>query len=211
MPINQYSVLKGDPISGALNKAARPHYLIEVDAGGVQWQVAFNVQSDTGSGSGSEVLYKIDENWIPPDASALGSLPMGVTALAGLDKNPAIDYLRSRADGQPLVTRTQMTLLPVPGQAAARVLENAVIQFLNQAIADPGGTIYAFGALYTTGQGIHDIHMNQGNPAGDHSGDNGIWQDGLLVFQMPSQNKWAAVYIAFQEQVWNTDGDGNAA
>ncbi len=209
MPINQCSVLKGAPLSGASNKAARPHYLIEVDANGSRWQVAFNVQSDTGSGAGSEVLYKIDENWTPPDAAALGSLPPGVTALAGLDKNPAIDYLRSRADGQPLVTREQMTLLPVPGQAAAHVLQNAVVQFLNQAVADPQGTVYAFGALYTTGQGIHDIHMNQGNPAGDHSGDNGVWQDGLLVFQMPAQGKWAAVYIAFQEQVWSTDDSGN--
>ena len=95
MPINKYSVLKGVPLSGASNRAARPHYLIEVDANGSRWQVAFNVQSDTGSGAGSEVLYKIDENWTPPDAAALGNLPPGVTTLAGLDKNPAIDYLRS--------------------------------------------------------------------------------------------------------------------
>ena len=210
MPVNQYSVLKGTPISGALNAASRPHYLIEVDVGGAGWQIAVNVESDTGSGTSAEVLYKLDENWTAPDPSALAALPSGVTSLAGVDANPAIDYLRSRVNGLPLITRDQLTALPLPGREASINLQNAVIQSLNEAIADPQGTVYAFGALYTTGQGIHDIHMNQGNPARDHSGDNGIWQDGLLVFQMPSAPKWVAVYVAFQEQVWNTDGSGNA-
>ena len=60
MPINNYSVLKGDPLSGALNAASRPHYLIEVDAAGARWQIAVNVESDTGSGTSAEVLYKLD-------------------------------------------------------------------------------------------------------------------------------------------------------
>ncbi len=211
MPVNQYSVLKGTPLSGAINQASRPHYLIEVSAGGAQWQVAVNVESDTGSGTSAQVLYKIDGNWTPPDPAALQSLPAGATPLAGRDANPAIDYLRSRANAQPLVTRAQMATLPLPGRAASQNLQNAVIQFLNQAIADPNGTVYAFGARYTTGQGIHDIHMNQGNPPSDHSGDNGIWQDGLLVFEMPGASQWAAVFIAFQEQVWSTDPSGNPA
>ena len=209
MPINLYSVLKGDPLSGALNQASRPHYLIEVDVAGARWQIAVNVESDTGSGASAEVLYKLNENWTPPDAALLEALPVGLTSLAGKDGNPAIDYLRSRANGQPLVIREQMTPLPLPGRGASQDLQNAVVQFLNQAVADPRGTVYAFGAEYTTGQGIHDIHMNQGNPAGDHAGDNGIWQDGLLVFQMPANKQWAAVFVAFQEQVWNTDGSGN--
>ncbi len=211
MPINRYGVLKGDPLSGALNSSARPHYLIEVDAAGTRWQVAVNIESDTGLGAGAQVLYKLDRNWTPPDAAALQALPAGLTGLAGRDANPAIDYLRSLANGAPLVTREQMTALPLPGQGASGNLQNAVVQFLNQAVTDPQGTVYAFGAEYTTGNGIHDIHMNQGNPAGDHSGDNGVWQDGLLVFEMPATKQWAAVFIAFQQQVWNTDGSGNPA
>ena len=138
-------------------------------------------------------------------------MPAGLTGLAGRDANPAIDYVRSRVNGAPLVTRDQMTPLPLPGQGASGNLQNAVVQFLNQAVADPQGTVYAFGAQYTSGQGIHDIHMNQGNPAGDHSGDNGIWQDGLLVFNMPAKKQWAAVFIAFQQQAWNTDAGGTPA
>ena len=213
MPINQYSVLKGDPQSGAVSKNARPHYIIEVAAGGTNWQIAVNVESDTGTGANAQVLYKLDENWTPPDAALLTALPVGITPLAGKDAPPAIDYQRSTVDGQPLATQAQFTLLPLPGQTNAGNLHNAVITYLNQAIADKNGTVYAFGALYTTGNGIHDIHRNQGNPANDHSGDNGIWQDGLLVFEMPAANngagQWVAVYIAFQEQAWLTDNSGN--
>lgn len=215
MPENKYSVLKGQPTSGAISKDSRPHYLIELNAGGTQWQIAVNVESDTGTGSSAEVLYALHENWTPPDQAALEALPVGATLLAGKDANPAIDYLRSTANGQPLITRGAMADLPLPGKTASQNLQNAVIQYLNQAIADKDGTIYAFGAQYTAGNGIHDIHMNQGNPKSDHSGDNGVWQDGLLVFSMPGASgaagspQWVAIFIAFQEQVWSTDNSGN--
>lgn len=211
MGIYKYSVLKGTPVSGALSKDSRPHYLIKVNAGGAQWQVAVNIESDTGSGINAEVLYAIDENWTPPDPSALLALPAGVTSLAGLDASPAIDYVRSTVDGEPLITRAQMADLPLPGKTSSENLKNAVIQYLNQAVADPDGTVYAFGAQYTSGNGIHDIHMNQGNPANDHAQDNGIWQDGLLVFSMPNSAQWVAIFIAFQDESWSTDASGNPA
>ncbi len=216
MPINKYSVLKGAPLSGALSSESRPHYLIEVSANETRFQIAVNVESDTGSGTGAQVLYALHENWTAPDQATLEALPAGLTVLAGKNGDPAIDYLRSRADGEPLITRDAMTVLPLPGDAASENLKNAVVQYLNQAVADKNGTVYAFGAQYTDGTGIHDIHMNQGNPANDHTGDNGIWQDGLLVFSMPGFGmgsgtaQWVAIFVAFQEQVWSTDENGDA-
>ncbi len=207
MPVYNYSVLKGDPTSGRLSNNAIPHYLIDVDVNGATWEIAVNIESS----DGSEVLYLIDSNFMPPDPNALDALPVGLTPLAGLDANPAIDYLRSQVDSLPLVTEQQLTLLPLPGNDASGELQNAVIQFLNQAVADPGGTIYAFGSQYTTGSGIHDIHMNQGNPAGSFERDNGIWQDGMLVFEMPATSTWAAIFIAFQTESWTTDENGNPA
>ena len=56
--------------------------------------------------------------------------------------------------------------------------------------------------------GIHDIHMNQGNPA-PHAGDNGIWQDGALYVYLPQQKSYTAVFLAFQTESWKTDGKGN--
>lgn len=53
--------------------------------------------------------------------------------------------------------------------------------------------------------------MNQGNPPGAFGKDNGIWQDGALLVYLPSQSQWMAVFLAFQTESWQTDGQGNPA
>ena len=204
MPIYKYSVLKGDPQSGGLSPDAHPHYLISVNAAGTTYQIAVNIEST----DGSQVLYFINENYTPPDAGLLDGLAVGMTPLTA-QRNPAVDYVRSVTNGQPIVMQAQMQLLPLPGQTNSSNLQNAVIQFLNQAIADANGTIYAFGSQYTDGTGIHDIHMNQGNPPGTFEKDNGTWQDGMLVFELPASGTWAAIFIAFQTESWSTDDNGN--
>jgi len=204
MPIYKYSVLKGDPQSGGLSPDAHPHYLISVNAAGTTYQIAVNIEST----DGSQVLYFINENYTPPDAGLLDGLAVGMTPLTA-QRNPAVDYVRSVTNGQPIVMQAQMQLLPLPGQTNSSNLQNAVIQFLNQAIADANGTIYAFGSQYTDGTGIHDIHMNQGNPPGTFEKDNGTWQDGMLVFELPASGTWAAIFIAFQSESWSTADNGN--
>ncbi len=99
-------------------------------------------------------------------------------------------------------------------RAKARALENAVITLLNMTIADKDGVIYAFGSAYADGgkvDGIHDIHMNQGNPvtSGGFGGENGVWQDGALMIHLPSKGTWTAVFLAFQTESWTTDSVGN--
>jgi uncharacterized protein YukJ len=208
MPIHQYSVLKATPQSGELSHDSKPHYLITCSAGGSSWQIAVNIES----ADGSEVLYRLDENFIPPDPTALEQLAVGATPLAGLDTNPAIDYVRSTVNTSPLITREQMMPLPLPGRDGSETLKNAVVQFLNEASKDAGATVYAFGSLYDDGtNGIHDIHMNQGNPPNDHEQDNGVWQDGLLLFSLPGTSSYTAVFIAFQDESWDTDENGNPA
>lgn len=60
---------------------------------------------------------------------------------------------------------------------------------------------------FVPGNGIHDIHMNQGN-GGKYKKDNGTYQDGGLVFQYPN-GKWQAFFFAFQSQTFDTDDRGN--
>jgi hypothetical protein len=43
--------------------------------------------------------------------------------------------------------------------------------------------IYILGEPYTTGLGVHNVHMNQGDPPGSHQAEDGIWQDGAVVMQ----------------------------
>lgn len=211
MPISKYSVLVGDPQSGQVSgpQGKPPHYLISVNAGGQTYQVAVNIESD----DTSQVLYYINQSFTPPDTAALTALGQGMHPLT-VHGNPALDYVRSRVPGpdgtpEPMVTQAEMTLLPLPGNTSSGDLQNAVVALLNQTIQDQDGVLYAFGSQYSDGTGIHDIHMNQGNPKGSFSGDNGVWQDGGILLQMPASNTWAAIFIAFQTESWSTDDNGN--
>jgi uncharacterized protein YukJ len=220
MPITNYSVLVGDPTAGKVVTGASTHYQITVQAKGGPFTVAVNIQSV----DGSDVLYAIEENFTPPDEATLMALPTGMTTLKSEAGGLALDYVRSMVNGRPMITREQMTLLPqlkpkglseeerMMNRARAAALQNAVVTLLNMTIADKDGTIYAFGSAYADSgrvDGIHDIHMNQGNPAKNHGGDNGVWQDGALLIHLPSKATWTAVFIAFQTESWETDSAGN--
>jgi uncharacterized protein YukJ len=219
MPIANYSVLAGDPVSGKVVTGSSTHYQITMNAAGGPFTVAVNIQSV----DGSEVLYAIVEDFAPPDVAGLLALPMGMTALQSKPGGVALDYVRSQIGGVPMITREQMTLLPqlrskgseqerMLNRARASALQNAVVTLLNMTIADKDGVIYAFGSAFSDKgkvDGIHDIHMNQGNPANNHGGDNGVWQDGALLIHLPAKNTWTAVFIAFQTESWTTDSAGN--
>jgi uncharacterized protein YukJ len=226
MPIKNYSVLVGDPTSGKVVSGASAHYQITMQAKGGPFTVAVNIQSV----DGSEVLYDIVENFTPPDEAGLLALPAGMTSLKSEPGGLALDFVRSTVDGRPMITREQMTLLPgtngktnakakggseeerMMQRARTKALENAVVTLLNMTIADKDGTMYAFGSAYADSgrvDGIHDIHMNQGNPAKNHGGDNGVWQDGALLIHLPSKGSWTAVFIAFQTESWDTNSSGN--
>jgi len=207
MSVNQYSVLVGDPQPGSVRgpHGKPPHYLVPVNAAGSQFQIAINIESDVGD---SQVLYSIQNDFQPPNAALLSALAQGMNPIT-VKGNPAIDYIRSRSAGKPILTLAQMQLLPLPSQQNSGNLNNAVVELLNQATSDPNGLIYAFGGQYTDGTGIHETHMNQGNPGSDHSDENGIWNDGAVLFYLPASSKWTAIFIAFQGQSWNTDDNGN--
>lgn len=215
MPIASYSILKGTPTSGRVVTGASAHYQITVEASGAPYTAAVNIQSM----DGSEVLYAIVQPFTPPDPGALEALAAGVTAVASEPGGLALDFVRQQIGGKPMVTRSEMTLLPKPATEpiAARALENAVVDLLNEAVADPGAMLYATGSAFADGgvtDGIHDLHMNQGNPpAGGHSGDNGIWQDGAVFLNLPARGTgpvgWVAIFIAFQTEIWTTDAAGN--
>ncbi len=225
MPIAKYSVLSGRPSAGKVVSGASVHYDITLQSGAGTFTVAVNIQSV----DGSEVLYVIKKNFSPPDAAGISGLTEGITPLPSQPGGLALDFVRSVVNGQPMVTRAEMALLSTASDSGlfltealqadrsqrgegAHALQNAVVELLNQAIADPGSMLYAFGSAFADGgrqDGIHDIHMNQGNPRNNHGGDNGTWQDGALFLSLPGQATWTAVFLAFQTQSWSTDAGGN--
>ncbi len=224
MPIPNYSVLKGTPTAGKVVSGASAHYQITIQADST-FTVAVNIESV----DGSEVLYVIKQGFAPPDTPSLDALASGMTRLASEPGGLALDFVRSTVAGAPMVTRAEMQLLPKATSSAQfmeealsthvdkeregpHALQNAVVELLNQAVADPGAVLFAFGSAFADGgvvDGIHDIHMNQGNPANNHGNDNGIWQDGALFLSLPGGAGWTAVFLGFQTESWSTDDRGD--
>ena len=199
MPVPNYSLLKGDPQPGAVS-GKNPHFRIPVNTATGSYTIDVNVEST----DGSEVLYAVLQNTAPPTEDALLALPDGVNPPTGI----AIDYVRTQINGAPMIAKDAMTLLPIGGSSD---LNDQIVSVVNQAIQDDNGLIYAFGSFYADSggqQGIHDIHMNQGN-SGSFEKDNGIDQDGALFVYLPATSTWISVFIAFQTESWNTDDQGN--
>lgn len=197
MPIPNYSVLKGDPAGPGQISGSNPHYRfdLKIDSG-TSLQVNVNVQST----DGSEIRYLIVDNFTPVDAAGLMNLPADIKPLANTDSDLRLDYVQEKnADGTPMVDFSKMQNLDI----GADQLHNAVSDLLDQALADPNGMIYAFGSYFSNGQGpgMDNIHMNQGNPPGPFAKDNGSWQDGAILIELPGQTaRWTALFIAFQTQ-----------
>ncbi len=208
-----YGVLKGT-VAGHLRDADDDHYQILVHAGKTAHRIACNVKSSAPK-SPSTLLFQITTTL--PDAltSKLKALAVGFTKLPSKPGGLAIDYLRGG-----LVTPTSMRPVPPDAPGVDNDLKDKLKNAAVKAMAQEGSVIYAFGAKwgpekgkadryfsFVPGNGIHDIHMNQGS-SGKYKKDNGIFQDGGLIIAFP-QNKWQACFFAFQSQSFTTDDHGN--
>ncbi len=134
---------------------------------------------------------------------------------ASLPKEPgtaALDFIRGN-----LFNRLDMRLLPSSLPGADNDLSDRLAHYVDRAQAEPGAIIYAFGERwgpergkpdkifrFEPGNGVHDIHMNQGNDP-SHRGEDGVWQDGGLILRFPATDQWVAIFLAFQSQAWHTD------
>jgi uncharacterized protein YukJ len=70
--------------------------------------------------------------------------------------------------------------------------------------------IYVFGEPYDTGLGIHNIHMNQGDPVGSlFARENAIWQDGGVIYEYTvPEHRVSILLTKFQTQSLNTTEKG---
>jgi uncharacterized protein YukJ len=214
----KYGVLRGRVVASAeeRNNHASPHYQILVMAEGEPWRIAVNVKSTDKGGPGPDrsiLLYRIVDDFQHPILQIVEKFKEGFSPVAAGLKNGGLDYVRGR-----LFDPKDMRLLPpdVPGDG--NDLNDLIDAQVERAKNDPSAIIFAFGQpwgpenkpdqtfKFKPNRGVHDIHMNQGNPrAGGHAGDNGVWHDGGLLFWFPGADRWVAVFLAFQSQSWHTD------
>ncbi len=213
MPVANYGVLKAHPVA-ARKGQSNPHYQIHVvDANGVDYRIAVNVQSQDNPPA---LLYYAVANFqypTPAQQTQLVELSTGYTALPSQPGGLAIDFQRGGFfDPQQI---SQLFTIEAEGQ-----LQTLLDPQIQQAIADPDASLCAFGSRwyepgtpdqifgFTPGNGIHNIHMNQGNDA-NFASEDGIWQDGALLIYQPSTQQWSAIFLMFQSQQLPTDANGH--
>jgi uncharacterized protein YukJ len=211
MPLNGYGVVRGRPVERSREgDADTPHFQIRVaDDAGVEFRIAVNVKSQSAP---SDLLYLIDDDFRHPITGALETLGSGWHDLPSQAGGANLDYIRGNLF-DPVLMRPLPPDAPGPDNDLADLLDAHV----TRAIADPTAELYALGQRFgpepTTpdkvfgfmpGDGVHDIHMNQGNdPHFAH--DDGVWQDGGLLLHFPAAPRWVAIFLAFQSQAWHTD------
>jgi len=214
MPLKNYGVLKGIARQSMIGKGKTPHYQVHLqDELGVDYRVAMNVKSQSYP---SEVLYYASENIKSKAIKILPTLPFGFTEIKNNEPKVALDYVRGN-----LFDSKQMILLPPEKSGTDDDLNEKIEYYIKRAIEEKA-IIYAFGERwgpennvpdryfhFKPGNGIHDIHMNQGNVE-KWQGDDGTWQDGGLFIHFEKKQQWIGIFLAFQSQSWCTDEEGHA-
>ena len=205
MPIREYGVWVAYPISYEAERGAddgqSPHISLffneTADAGQGRNKAAINVKSVT---SESRLVYWFVRDFRAPILDNLQGLDVGFHALPSSERG-GLDYIRGN-----LMTFEQGTLVRHDVEGRDNDIIDYMSPILDQAIAAKA-KVYLFGEPFPNG--IHDVHMNQGNE-GKFKRDNGVWQDGGIVFQFPDGH-FEAIFLAFAVQKIHTDDStGNA-
>ena len=202
-----YGVLKGT-ITGHLRDADDDHYQILVSSAGTMFRIAVNVHSKL---KPPELLFQSLSSLPPAMASDLKALKPGFTKIPSKPGGLAQDYVRGG-----LIKTDKFEVVPGDVPGADNDLKDRMETAVLASIKEPGSLVYAFGARwgpepkkkdqyfkFLPGNGIHNIHMNQGNDPG-HVKDDGVFHDGCIVFASPA-GKHRAFFLAFQSQSFQTD------
>ena len=211
MPLSAYGVLRARAVDRRREGASdTPHFQIRLaDEAGTDFRIAVNVKSQE---SPSELLYVLDDDLRHPITALLAGLGSGWHALAPRPEAGGLDFIRAN-----LFDPAKVRKLPPDVVGPDNDLADLLDHYVQRAIGDAAADVYAFGQRwgpedaikdkvfgFDPGNGVHDIHMNQGNSP-RFAGDDGVWQDGGLLLHFPGESRWVAIFLAFQSQAWHTD------
>lgn len=209
MALRAYGVLKGKAIEVRLGAGQSPHYQVRIIDDTTDYRIAVNVKSQLPP---SEVDYIVIEHFQHPITAIVEEFSRGFTLLERKPGSGALDFIRGN-----LFSRAEMRPLPFSVPGFDNDLNEKIDRVMQRAVGDESALVYAFGERwgpepgvkdkyfgFLPGNGIHDIHMNQGN-VGRFVDDDGVYQDGGLLVHFPDQHDWTAVFLRFQSQSWHTD------
>ncbi|GKZ55643.1 hypothetical protein AnigIFM63309_000380 [Aspergillus niger] len=160
------------------------------------FRAAINIKS---TAKESRLAYWVNHNIVEhPIAEKLSSLDFGfhpIDQITDFD-GKGLDYIRGN-----LFTTKSGRVLPhdIPGT------NNDIIDVLEPEVKKAihhKATIYLFGSMFNTRNGIHNVHMNQGNIP-HFVKDDGVFQDGGLLIEY--DDHWTGVFLAFASQAAHTD------
>ncbi|MBW3632949.1 MAG: YukJ family protein [Chloroflexi bacterium] len=217
MKIRQYCVLTGRVIDRQRETWGKsPHYQILLDAGGQRFRIAVNTRSGTSENRVSELLYFADDDFRHEIIERLAGVADGDRVIQSRPGGLALDYQRGG-----MFDRREMQRIPSSRRGPRNDLVDELDFRVDRLMANATSRLHAYGTRwgpeprtpdqvfgFTPGNGIHDVHMNQGN-RDEHREDNSVWADGGLIFHEPGQKRWSAIFLAFQTQSWQTDENGN--
>lgn len=169
-----------------------------------QWDTAINV----GTNDSDDLLqYKLIFDFHDSVVGTLKASAPGFIDLTRTGQLPALDFPCSD-----LLNETGPWRASDIMDASDGVEPVALLQRLPRRAQTGNCDIHIFGRTYADGNGIHDVHMNQGsqssflnNGVDDH---NDIWQDGGVIVDV-GQPEMAAYFTVFTQQLVPTDDCGN--
>jgi uncharacterized protein YukJ len=197
-----YGVLKCKIVETTQVKGTTPHFHIHAIADGVHFRVAINIKSENYP---YDILYSIDYDFHNEITAKLSKIPFGFYALGpNVKQEYGLDYIRGNLldikNMQPLPD-----LLPGPDND----LNEKIRDITHKALQSQETVVYAFGRRwaqmankdkyfdFTPSDGIHFVHMNQDRDQ-SKEGHESSWQDGGLLVNFLPENKWNAIFLAFQ-------------
>lgn len=212
MPLPRYGVLVGtlnrfvreDPIPGHFGSWY--HGMIYVRSPAGEYECAVDVSTPAGINIRYRVITRVDPRLIQP----VLSLSAGWHRLPSTPMSGALDYIRAplfqirlpwapawlRSTLQRLLSRWILS----DGSNALDVLE---------AHLKEARRVLVFGDGYSEGLGVHDVHMNQGDPPGSQwFQSNATWQDGGTIIEK-ADGSLVAVITKFEPQSLTTDDAGH--
>ena len=207
-----YGVLKCKIVETTKIKGETPHFNIHVIADGVHFRVAVNLKSEIPP---NELLYFIDYDFQKQITAKLSDIPQGFYAIGpNVKEEYGLDYIC----GDLLDIKNMQPLsdaLPGPDND----LNEKIRDITHRALENQEAVLYVFGKRwgpmededkyfhFTPSNGIHFVHMNLDmveRKEDPHSG----WQDGGLLINFLPENKWTAIFLAFQTR-WYGNKDTN--
>jgi uncharacterized protein YukJ len=190
-----------------------PHLQIRViDRNNEVWRIPVNVLSGDQS---FLIFHRVDPLQGHPIIASLENLEPGFVPLPANSRSAAnaLDFFRSPLFDWP----TGVEVVPSKPGANNDLQDSLTTELAN--LQAQNGDIFVFGAKFPrdgeafkprpsdrdfgSSQGIHDIHMNQGNPPGKFEKDNGTFQDGGIILKFA--NRYVGLFLRFQTQWLPTD------